>query len=264
MILPLLGTLHARALDSQAPHSILRDEHARTLVERLDYDFATLGLRPLDAMRVAVRAAQLDAWAEDFMRRNPDAVVLHLACGLDTRFDRLQPPPGVRWYDLDLPEVIELRRRLLPAHGNCHVIASSVLDPAWLTTVPDDSPVLVIAEGLTQYLPKSQGTHLLRTLADRFPRGEMIFDIFSRLAIRTSRLVPAMRRADAQVVWGIDDPHALGHAIGAELIDEKGAVEMRDRMDTSRMPRSYRILLRSASCVPAVQNAARLLRYRFL
>ena len=61
---------------------------------------------------VAMRAEQLDDWSTDFLRRHPDAVVLHLGCGMDTRAFRLDPPEAVQWFDLDQPNVIALRRKL--------------------------------------------------------------------------------------------------------------------------------------------------------
>ena len=62
--------------------------------------------------------------------------MLHLGCGLDSRFFRLDPGPGVEWYDVDYPDVAELRRQLYPGREHYHVVAASVTDPAWLADVP--------------------------------------------------------------------------------------------------------------------------------
>ena len=50
---------------------------------------------------MTLRAKQLDDWCTDFLQRHPDAVVLHLGCGLDGRVFRLDPPPSVLWFDVD-------------------------------------------------------------------------------------------------------------------------------------------------------------------
>ena len=89
-----------------------------------------------------------------FSDRHPDAVVLHLGCGLDSRVFRLDPPATVQWFDVDQPDVIELRRKLYSDRDGYQMIASSVTDPAWLESIPADRPVLVVAEGLLMYSPR--------------------------------------------------------------------------------------------------------------
>ena len=84
-----------------------------------------------------------------FLDVHADCVVLHLGCGFDTRVYRVDPPSTADWYDIDLPDVIELRRQLYPQRAGLHTIAASVTDPQLLDTIPGDKPVLVVAEGLT-------------------------------------------------------------------------------------------------------------------
>jgi O-methyltransferase involved in polyketide biosynthesis len=200
----MLGTLYGRALDADAPEPILHDTMAADAVARLDVDFTTVGLRPQDVPSVVLRARHLDGWTREFLAAHPDATVLHLGCGLDTRVWRVGPGPGVRWFDVDYPEVIELRRELFPARPGYEQIAASVTDPAWLERVPADRPVLVVAEGLTMYLTRAQGEALLRRLVRHFPGGgQMVFDGFSRLGIRLQKLNGVVRNAGATLHWGI-------------------------------------------------------------
>lgn len=83
----------------------------------------------------------------DFLARHPDAVVAHLGCGLDTRAFRLQPPDGVQWFDVDVPQVIGLRRALYDDAGQYRMIASSVTDAEGLEQIPTDRPALVVLKG---------------------------------------------------------------------------------------------------------------------
>lgn len=193
----MLVTLYLRALESRSEDSILRDHAAAEAVRRIDYDWRKLQQPGLASNRfgVALRAKQLDDWAADFLRRNPDATVLQLGCGLDSRAFRLDRPPGVRWFDVDLPDVIELRRDLYPDSGEYRTIGASVTDPAWLSDIPADRPVLVVAEGLLMYLPTVEVERLLRRITDRFPTGELIFDgVLPWVAGFTQRLPERMRR----------------------------------------------------------------------
>src|ERR1700682_395937 len=113
-----------------------------------------------------------------------------LCCGLDARFFRLDPGPGVEWYDVDYPDVVDLRRQLYPTRDHYHLVAASVTDPAWLTDIPGDRPVLAIGEGLTMYLTMEDGVALLRRIVDHFPSGELQFDAFNRWASSRSGPTP--------------------------------------------------------------------------
>src|SRR5215469_9526857 len=102
----LLATLYCKALDSRSKDSILSDKTAEDVVRRIDYDFRKLKIRKDDPASVAIRAKYLDRWTTEFLTNHPDATVLHLGCGLDSRVDRIQPSKTVGWYDIDYPEVI--------------------------------------------------------------------------------------------------------------------------------------------------------------
>jgi methyltransferase (TIGR00027 family) len=186
----LLITLYIRAIESQRPDALIKDERAEALVRQLDQESLrkTLALTD-DFSRVVVilKGREFDRFVQDFLRRHADAVVVHIGCGLDTRFERVcseQPDNGqVEWYDLDLPEVIELRRKLVGGEGACHhFLACSVLESAWLDTVSvhGQRPFLFLAEGVFMYFEETQVKSLVLTLRDRFPGAELVFDAFSR------------------------------------------------------------------------------------
>ena len=51
--------------------------------------------------------------------------MVQLGCGMDSRVYRVDPPPSVRWFDLDYPEVVDLRRRIYPEReGNGAVLSA--------------------------------------------------------------------------------------------------------------------------------------------
>ena len=155
-----LATLYGKALDSHAEHPILGDTFADAVVRRIDFDFAKLHLPSGGAITLPMRAKHLDAWAREFLAAHPESTVLHLGCGLDSRVFRLDAPATVRWYDVDLPDVIALRRRLYPARHDTELIAASVTALPWLDGIAGDRggrPVLVVAEGLVMYLAEPDG-----------------------------------------------------------------------------------------------------------
>src|SRR6059036_725881 len=102
----MLATLYARAIDSRTANPVLNDRAAAEAVERIDYDFSKTGIDPATAISVALRGKLLDDWTRDFLTHHPEATVLHLACGLDTRAQRMATWASVRWVDVDFPDVI--------------------------------------------------------------------------------------------------------------------------------------------------------------
>ena len=149
----MLITLYSRALHSRGKDPLLRDPWAEQAVDRIDYDFGALKLSGRWPVGAAIRARQFDAWVGEWIARTPESTVLHLGCGLDSRVYRVDPPASVRWFDVDYPEVIDLRRRLYPDRPAYRMIGSSLLEQGWLDEVPRDLPAMILAEGVMMYLP---------------------------------------------------------------------------------------------------------------
>jgi O-methyltransferase involved in polyketide biosynthesis len=155
-----LATLYGRALDARKAKPILGDPTAEDAVRRIDYDFGKFKMGDGMASSVAIRAKLFDDLASEFLVAHPTATVLHLGCGMDSRVYRLGPPATVRWFDVDYPEVIALRAEVYPDQpDNYTMIGSSVTDLQWISQIPTDASALVIAEGLTQYLPPTRAEH---------------------------------------------------------------------------------------------------------
>ncbi|WIV59315.1 class I SAM-dependent methyltransferase [Amycolatopsis nalaikhensis] len=257
-----LATLYGRALDYRSAAPILGDKAADDAVRQIDYDFAKLGINRDSAASVTLRAKPIDDWAAEYLARHPDAIVLHLGCGLDTRFQRLAPPDTVHWYDVDYPEVVELREKLYGDAPNHTNLGSSVTDFGWLDQVPSDRPALVVAEGLTMYLTAEDGTELVRRLVAKFPSGELICDVFSKLGIKAQKLNTPVRRAKATLHWGIDDPHEL-ERYGLDLVSSLDAAHWSTPEVAARLRPVTRFQLRLLKYVPPLARMARLVRYRF-
>jgi methyltransferase (TIGR00027 family) len=247
----MLCTLYLRAYESRSPDSILADHAAAEAIDRIDYDWTRVR-RVVRATSnqylVGLRAAQLDEWAADFLRRHPDAVVVHLGAGCDSRAFRLTVPPGVRWFDLDVPSVIDLRRRLYPQREGYRTIATSVTDPAWLAEIPADRPTLIVAEGLLPYLAETEVRTLLTRLTDHFGHGELLFDTVAPWVVRLAKIEH----------WGLRDPARI-HRWNPRL---RLLATMPTTARSDRIPvRRYRILFGVLAAV--APNSSRLLRLEF-
>lgn len=256
-----LITLYSRALESRMPDPVLRDEAAEEAIRRIDYDFGRLKLRKLETLFIASRAKQLDLWTSQYLAEIPLASVLHLGCGLDSRVFRLNPNASVRWFDVDYPEVIEVRRRLYPERANTFMIGSSVTDPGFLDEVPTDRPAMIVAEGVMMYLAEHDVKQLLNRLTNHFPSGRMAFDAMSRWATRMAKANPSFGATGASFRWGIDDPQDIRHlSARLELVTE---TRVPDLPGYAKLPWTTRTLARVLDPIPALRRLQRLLLYRF-
>lgn len=255
----LLATLYARALESRSSNPILHDEMAEAAIQRIDYDFERL---KVDTLSIAMRAKQFDLWTIDFLSEHPNAIVLHLGCGLDSRAFRINPPSGVRWLDVDFPEVIELRQRLYPKRAGYEMVGASLDDLQWTDKLPRDRPAWILAEGVTMYLSADIMHPLLRRLTDHFQSGAIAFDAISPAATRMARGNRSIRATGATFGgFSVDDPQALKQvAPRLELVKESRTPEM---PGYAKLPLAMRALVRVFDFFPGLRKLSRLLLYRF-
>ncbi len=257
----MLATFYAKALDAELEKPILGDKWAKDIVDRIDYDWSKTTITARNSPSVTTRSAHFDRWVRQFLAVHPKAVVLHLGCGLDSRYYRIDPGPDVDWYDVDYPDVADLRRQLFPPRGHCHVVAASVTDPAWLTAVPADRPTLMVGEGLTMYLTESDGLALLNRIVDHAPSGELQFDAFSRFGIKTQWMNAVVRHAGATLYWGIDSPAEILQAVsGLRLLAWESPF---DSPTFAGVSLPYRVMARVMSLSARLRYMAQYHRYAF-
>lgn len=194
----LFLTLYAVATEAASPTPIVADPGAVRLAARIDETLAG-SPRRLHRMLVArrlprtlvttlaLRTRHFDQIARDFLARHPDAVVVSLGSGLSDRARRVDDG-RVRWFDVDLPPVTALRRRLVPETDRFRAIAASVLDPAWADALPREpgARFLFLAEGLFMYLEPDDVRRLVVALRERFPGSELVAEFALADVVRLS------------------------------------------------------------------------------
>jgi len=154
-----LAPLYWRSVESQRPDALVKDEKVMALVAQMDFS-RVRRIRMTELLNVmrSMFTREFDRYTREFLSRHPQAGVVHIGCGLDSRFERVDNGL-VEWYDLDLPDVIALRRKLVGGEGaRHHFLACSVLDSAWLEAVSahHQRPFLFLAEGVFMYFEEGQ------------------------------------------------------------------------------------------------------------
>ena len=219
-----LITLYVRAKETQSKNPILRDEKAVMMVQSIDYDFKRLAkkLHGHDYVMISLRVKRFDEYVHDFLARHPDGVVVSIGCGLDDRFSRIDNQQ-VMFYDLDLPEVIAVRRQLLSESERNQFIASSALESAWMDELQTHQPkhFLFIAEGVFPYFFESEVKILLQQLSERFPGAEMAFDVSSSFMVKRMSRHGGLKQTTASIHWGIRRSSEIeGLCPGPKFLDD--------------------------------------------
>lgn len=221
----MLATLYIRALETQRPDALLKDEKALALVRQFGPSFERIKRIQMDEedrVTIVLRNRAIDGTVRDFLTRRTRPAVVHLGCGLDARFNRVDDG-RIDWYDLDVPQVIELRRTLLGGEGpRCHLLAGSAFDHTWFSVVgpANDHAFLFVAEGLFQYFREEQVKSLVVALRAHFPGAELVFDAFSPLIVRADNLRMLLSRMSVRYHWGLRNGRDVERwAEGIQLLD---------------------------------------------
>ena len=259
----LLLTLYTRAMDSRTKHPILGDKKAEEIVKHLDYDFQKLKVPQKESFGGALRAKMLDDCTAAFLTEHPDATVLDLGCGLDSRRERVKPGSNVRWYDIDYPDVIELRQHFYREDNGYHMIGCSLTDPHFLEAIPTDRAAIIVADGLLPFLTEDEIKQLFRRLTAHFPGGQLAFNGYSKLASRLIVYHPSIKAIGiGPASPGFDDPHEPEKWNPRLKLIE--ALSIIGSPYVARTPRAYRALCRLMYSLPALRKEGGwIFRYRY-
>ncbi|GGO84084.1 class I SAM-dependent methyltransferase [Wenjunlia tyrosinilytica] len=213
----LLWTLYYRAVEARRPDSVIDDPKAVELVEALDYPFEERfgGPSAFLGQLQALRALSFDNEVRRFLDLHPDGTVAALGEGLETQFRRVDNG-RVHWVTVDLPETVELRRRLLPEQPRQRFVAASVLEEGWTDGIDTSRGLLITAQGLLMYLRPPEVRGLLSACAERFPGAGMVLDAVPRWFSAASRrgVLRTAGYTPPRMPWGIDadERHRLREA----------------------------------------------------
>jgi O-methyltransferase involved in polyketide biosynthesis len=255
----LLITLYAKALDNRSRNPILHDTKADELVGMIEYNFTKLNSWGNDNL-IVVRARQYDDWIQEFITGSPSCIILNLGCGLDTRVTRIHRSSTVRWFDVDFPDVIQLRKHFYADYPGYRMIESSITAPAWLSEVPTGQPVMIVAEGVLEYLMAEEVKILLTRLTNYFSHGVIAFDVMNSFAIQSAKSAANEPTAGLHR-WEVNDIREVD-ALDPKLKRDK-ALSIFRSLYIRKLPIGYHLLYRSIALIPKFRNMMRLLHYQF-
>ncbi len=198
---------------------ILKDPMAEMVWEKEGFVLKGKAKSKWLAYYMSMRAAVYDAWTKEQLEKYPDAVVIHLGCGMDSRCLRVGKRANL-WYDVDFPEVIEERKKYYPTSDRYLMIGSDVCVKDWLGMVPEASRGIVIMEGISMYLPLRDLVELLGALKEHFGELHLLMDCYTEFAVKASRVKNPIKEVGAEAMTGIDYPEYIAEQTGLEYVHE--------------------------------------------
>jgi len=222
----LMITLYGRYKEQSYPDSIIQDEKAVEIAEKIDYDFSKYTDGWVSQLGTVIRAKTIDELLIQFLVNHPQATVVNLGGGLCTRFFRIDNGE-ISWYEVDFPEVIELKQKLVQETNRYHLIASSIVEPTWIEQInaAENQPLFIIMEGVSMYLSEAENKALFeqiqRMLTPKHAPIEMVFDVLDSKSAAVTKRHDTVSKTSAKFKWGIDDSKELETwNLGITLNDE--------------------------------------------
>ena len=200
----LFVPLYARALESRKPNHLFYDATAVRVIDSLDYDFAKHGKSKMNMWGCAARTQLFDQQAAAHIQAHPDCSVINLACGLDDRFSRVDNG-RIHWYNIDLPDVIDLRKKIIESNDRVTDIAASVFDYEWIDQIEQKDHALIIAEGFLMYITEAQAKALFSTIAAHFTHTTMLLELMTQWMVDHQKFHDTTKNTDVTFRWGIKE-----------------------------------------------------------
>jgi O-methyltransferase involved in polyketide biosynthesis len=232
-------TLYCHALETRSDNPVLSDPKSVEITTELNKTLS-LSNHPLDrilvsgtldkrlVLHIALRAKKYDDYARDFLQRFPDGVVVNIGCGLDSRFLRIDNGRVVL-YDLDLPEIIAIKKGFFKETERYHMIASSVLDPGWMAPLlRHKGPFLFMAEGVFMYLDGKDVRSLVLEIQKKFRGSELVCEVVNSLWLRPLLKKILDYKMQRQVHLGKDAMFRSGIRDGREMEQWQSGIQFLD------------------------------------
>ena len=218
----MLQTVYARAKESSGRGAI-HDAKAEEIIEKLDYDFSLADKDTAMHSGVIARTIVLDRMTKEWLASHPGAVVVNIACGLDTRCYRVSG--NAHWYNLDLPETMAVREKLLPESGTISQIAMSAMED-WGSEISEQNvQVLIVIEGLTMYLNAKDVQQIFAVISSRFSQATIFVETMNPMIVKRFK-EKSIEGSHAKFTWGIKNGKALAELLtGFRFMEEHSLTE---------------------------------------
>ena len=200
--------LYGKALVSKK-NILLKDLKAEYIWNKEQFELKGKSKSKYLAYYMAMRALVFDEWTRTKIKENPNAIVLHVGCGLDSRVERIHAIS--EWYDLDFESVIEERKKYYQENTHYHMISGDITKTDWLNKIKTNQDIIVIMEGVSMYVTNDELKAFFMTLENNFNQIHLLMDCYSTFAAKASKYKNPINDVGVSEVYGLDDPTILNN-----------------------------------------------------
>ncbi len=214
--------LVARIYVSKRFPDYFRDEQALALESQIPGEAIQANSGEYECMASVARSHVIDGKVSAFLAQHPTGNVAFLGGGLETTWGRVGVPTA-RCYQVDLPEVVEVRRRAIGQAANEELIAGDMFAMQWASRMDASLPTLLVVSGVWQYFHEEEILAMIADLKRAFPQGELVFDATDTEGLKfTNKYVEKTGNTDAMMYFGLDDPQDFAERAGTDLLSVDG------------------------------------------
>ena len=190
------------------------DTFAKTLCERLDYDFSELErknnsfLYEFGSLEAAMRQLDIIWEIKEYLKKYPKATIVNLGCGLDETGKSCDN--GLcHIVNVDFPDVIEVRNKLTATQEREKNIACDLKDYSWMDEVDGSNGVILFAAGVFHYFKRDEVKKMVLELSQRYPKGCLVFDSVGKFGIKLmmKKILKNMGIDDVEGLFYLDNPN---------------------------------------------------------
>ncbi len=197
---------------------ILNDPKAESIWDKEGFELKGKSKSKWLAYYMGMRSAVFDNWVKKELAASDNCVVLHIGCGMDSRVERVGAS-GIRWYDIDFPEVIAERQKYYKETGFYRMIAADARQTKWIDALPTRRAIIVL-EGISMYFTHEEMKGLLKAFNDHFTSAKILMDCYTVRAAKASKYKNPINDVGVTNVYGIDDPAIFTENTGLQYIRE--------------------------------------------
>ena len=198
---------------------LLQDPKAEEIWEKEEFPLQGKARSKWLAYNMAMRSVVFDRWTQQQLQTCPDAVILHVGCGMDSRCLRVEAK-DCQWFDVDFPEVIAVRKQYFEETERYHMIGADIRQEAWLTQIPGDRTAIIVMEGVSMYLKPEELRAVLGRWRDHFQEVRILLDSYTAFAAKATKYKNPIHEVGVKQVYGFDDPKDLETGTGLSFAGE--------------------------------------------
>ena len=220
MLIPMAARIYA----SQQFSEYFYDETALSLESKIPagtFERIWKSSSQYSMLASVARYYNFDEMIKNFYAKHEKCNIINLGAGLETAAFRLAEI-NAPFYEIDLPEVIALRKNILDTRENETLIGADIFKLEWTHGIDTSIPSLLIVSGVFQYFREAKVLTFLSELKQRFPQDELIFDATNAIGINyAKKYVQKTGNTSAQMYFYVDDGSAFAQKCGMALIEQR-------------------------------------------